>query len=135
MCIRDSLSSDSVDLIVGHGTHVIQPVIRISNKYALTGMGNFLSNQPGDERRLCPQCPPSTQDGMIAWFNISELLDGSVAVTDAGYVPTWVDRSSYEIIPIGVNEPDTIEQATIKESEKRTSRVIGENLRRLVFGN
>ena len=133
--INELLSSDSVDLIVGHGTHVIQPVIRISNKYALTGMGNFLSNQPGDERRLCPQCPPSTQDGMIAWFNISELLDGSVAVTDAGYVPTWVDRSSYEIIPIGVNEPDTIEQATIKESEKRTSRVIGENLRRLVFGN
>ena len=72
---------------------------------------------------------------MIAWFNISDLPDGSISVIDAGYVPTWVDRSSYEIIPIGVDEPDTVAPATIKESENRTSGVIGEDLRRLVFGN
>ena len=133
--INQLLSSDSIDLIVGHGAHVIQPVMKISNKYAVAGMGNFLSNQPGDERRLCSECPKSTQDGMIAWFNISDLPDGSISVIDAGYVPTWVDRSSYEIIPIGVDEPDTVAPATIKESENRTSGVIGEDLRRLVFGN
>ena len=133
--ITKLLSSDSIDLIVGHGAHVIQPVLKVSNKYAVTGIGNFLSNQPGDERRLCSQCPKSTQDGMIAWFNISDLPDGNVGVTDAGYVPTWVDRSTYEIVPIGVDEPDTVEPATIKESENRTSEVIGENLRRLVFRN
>ena len=67
--------------------------------------------------------------------SISDLPDGNVGVTDAGYVPTWVDRTTYEIIPIGVDEPDTVEPATIKESENRTSEVIGENLRRLIFRN
>ena len=133
--INKLLSSDSVDLIVGHGAHVIQPVLRISNKYAVAGIGNFLSNQPGDERRLCSQCPESTQDGMITWFNISEFPDGNISVTDAGYVPTWVDRSTYEIVPIGVSEPDNVESADIRRSENRTSGVIGEDLRRLVFRN
>ncbi len=133
--ITKLLSSDSVDLIVGHGAHVIQPVLRISNKYAVAGIGNFLSNQPGDERRLCSQCPKSTQDGMITWFNISEFPDGNISVTDAGYVPTWVDRSTYEIVPIGVSEPDNVEPADIRGSENRTSGVIGEDLRRLVFRN
>ena len=133
--INKLLSSDSVDLIVGHGAHVIQPVLRISNKYAVAGIGNFLSNQPGDERRLCSQCPESTQDGMITWFNISEFPDGNIGVTDAGYVPTWVDRSTYEIVPIGVSEPDNVEPADIRRSENRTSGVIGEDLRRLVFRN
>ena len=133
--ITKLLSSDSVDLIVGHGAHVIQPVLRISNKYAVAGIGNFLSNQPGDERRLCSQCPESTQDGMITWFNISEFPDGNISVTDAGYVPTWVDRSTYEIVPIGVSEPDNVEPADIRGSENRTSGVIGEDLRRLVFRN
>ena len=133
--INKLLSSDSVDLIVGHGAHVIQPVLRISNKYAVAGIGNFLSNQPGDERRLCSQCPKSTQDGMITWFNISEFPDGNISVTDAGYVPTWVDRSTYEIVPIGVSEPDNVEPADIRRSENRTSGVIGEDLRRLVFRN
>ena len=133
--INKLLSSDSVDLIVGHGAHVIQPVLRISNKNAVAGIGNFLSNQPGDERRLCSQCPESTQDGMITWFNISEFPDGNISVTDAGYVPTWVDRSTYEIVPIGVSEPDNVEPADIRGSENRTSGVIGEDLRRLVFRN
>ena len=133
--ISELLSSDSIDLIVGHGSHVIQPVIRISNKYAVTGMGNFLSNQPGDERRLCPQCPPSTQDGMIAWFAISDSPDGEIGVVDAGYIPTWVDRSTYEITPIGIGEPDTLNLDEVRKSELRTDGVIGTNLRKLVFEN
>ncbi|MDP6965427.1 MAG: CapA family protein [Acidimicrobiales bacterium] len=133
--IAELLSSDLIDLIIGHGTHVIQPVIKLSNKYAVPGMGNFLSNQPGDERRSCSQCPPSTQDGMIAWFSISDLSDGNIGVVDAGYVPTWVDRSTYEITPIGIGEPDTLSLDEVRKSELRTDGVIGTDLRKLVFEN
>ena len=133
--INELLSSSSIDLIVGHGAHVIQPVIKLTNKFALTGMGNFLSNQPGDERRLCPQCPPSTQDGMIAWFSISDLPDGKIGVVDAGYIPTWVDRSTYEIIPIGIGEPDSLNIDELRKSELRTDATIGMTLRKLVFEN
>jgi len=133
--LNELLSSDLIDLIIGHGTHVIQPVLKLSNKYAAPGMGNFLSNQPGDERKSCPQCPPSTQDGMIAWFSISDLSDGNIGVVDAGYVPTWVDRSTYEIIPIGIDEPDTLNVDEIRKSEIRTDGVIGTDLRKLVFEN
>jgi poly-gamma-glutamate synthesis protein (capsule biosynthesis protein) len=133
--VNELLSSDSIDLIVGHGSHVIQPVLKLSNKYAVTGMGNFLSNQPGDKRRLCAECPLSTQDGMIAWFSISDLSDGNIGVIDAGYVPTWVDRSTYEIIPIGIGQPDTLNAEAIRKSEVRTDGVIGTDLRKLVFEN
>ena len=102
------LDAPEVDLVIGHGSHVLQPVVRRSGKYAVLGLGNFLANQPGDERRRCTECPPGTQDGMVAWFGIAEHPDGSFTVIDAGYVPTWVDRRTYEIIPLGINEPETV---------------------------
>jgi len=109
-------------------------VLEIDGEYAVIGMGNFLSNQPGDERRSCrPECPDSTQDGMIAWFAVADRPDGSVGVIDAGYVPTWVDRSTYEIVPIGVNDPPTVDASVLAESAARTAAVVEPTLRRLDF--
>lgn len=127
------LSSKNIDLLIGHGAHVIQPVLKVGNKYAVVGMGNFLSNQPGDERVRCSRCPPETQDGMIAWFSISDFPDGSIRVVDAGYVPTWVDRSNYEIIPIGVEKPDLVNVGNLESSVGRTSNVLEPGFRRLTF--
>lgn len=128
------LASPAVDLLIGHQAHVIQPVLQISEKYAAIGLGNFLSNQPGDERRNCqPECPDSTQDGVIAWFAVADRPDGSVAVVDAGYVPTWVDRSTYEIVPLGIDDPPGADPAVLAESERRTASVLEPTLRRITF--
>ena len=128
------LASPAVDLLIGHQAHVIQPVLQLSDKYAAIGLGNFLSNQPGDERRNCrPECPDSTQDGVIAWFAVADRPDGSVAVVDAGYVPTWVDRSTYEIVPLGIDNPPGADPAVLAESERRTASVLEPTLRRITF--
>lgn len=128
------LASPEVDLIVGHQAHVVQPVLQHSGKYAAVGLGNFLSNQPGDERRSCrPECPDSTQDGVIAWFAVADRPDGSVVVVDAGYVPTWVDRSTYEIVPLGLDEPPGADPAVLAESARRTASVMEPILHRVSF--
>ena len=128
------LASPDVDLLLGHGAHVPQPVIERDGKYAAIGLGNFLSNQPGDERRMCSECPAATQDGLIAWFAVGDLPDGSVGVVDAAYVPTWVHRSStYEVVPLGIDEPQGVDPAVLDESARRTAAVVEPVLRRLTF--
>ena len=129
------LASPDVDLVIGHGSHVVQPVVRRNGKYAVVGLGNFLSNQPGDERRRCTECPPATQDGLVAWFAVAERPDGSFTVVDAGYVPTWVDRRTFEIVPLGVDEPESIDPAVLAESATRTAAVVEPALRPLEFGD
>ena len=96
--IRALLDSEHIDLVIGHGTHVPQSIMIHNEKYAVAGLGNFLSNQPGDERRRCNECPPATQDGMILWLEIEENKEGKIIVAEASYYPTFVDRTNYEIV-------------------------------------
>ncbi|HIG26214.1 MAG TPA: CapA family protein [Acidimicrobiia bacterium] len=117
------LASDSIDLIIGHGAHVPQPVIIQNGKYAVVGMGNFLSNQPGDQRRRCNECPPATQDGVMVWLDIAENNDGHLVVAEASYYPTWVDRSTYEIALLGIDEPSSADNTVLLEAAQRTAAV------------
>ena len=127
------LAMPDVDLVLGHHAHVLQPVVRRDGKVAVIGLGNFLTNQPGDDENPCGPCPPSTQDGMIAWFAVADGIDGP-SVVDAGYVPTWVDRDhAYEIVPIGIDDPEQVDPALLAESAARTAAVVEPELRRLEF--
>ena len=127
------LAMPDVDLVLGHHAHVLQPVVSRGGKVAVIGLGNFLTNQPGDDENPCGPCPPSTQDGMIAWFAVADGIDGP-SVVDAGYVPTWVDRDhAYEIVPIGIDDPEQVDPALLAESAARTAAVVEPGLRRLEF--
>ena len=127
------LRAPDVDLVLGHHAHVVQPVIVHDGKAAALGLGNFLTNQPGDDKNPCRSCPPHTQDGMIAWFSVADGANGP-QVDDAGYVPTWVDRTNaYEIVPIGIDDPDHVDPAVLAASAARTAAVVEPDLRRLQF--
>ena len=127
------LDSPEVDLVLGHHAHVVQPVIRRDGDAVVYGLGNLLTNQPGDEANPCRSCPPQTQDGLIAWFQVTETADG-VQITDAGYVPTWVDRTTtHEIVPIGVDDPEQVGPGVLAESAVRTAAMVEPALRRLTF--
>ena len=39
-------ASDSVDLIVGHHAHVVQPIEQVNGVWVVFGLGNVLSNLP-----------------------------------------------------------------------------------------
>ncbi len=84
----------NIDLIVGHHSHVVQPIDATSpDDVVVFGLGNFLSNQSAD----C--CLRSTQDGVIVKVTFEEKRSGGFKVVAGCIVPTWVDRSDYVILP------------------------------------
>ena len=128
---RRLLAAPEVDLVLGHHAHVVQPVERLDGDALAYGLGNFLTNQPGDAANPCRSCPQETQDGLIAWFQV-RADDGGAAIVDAGYVPTWVDREhDHQVVPIGVDDPDHVDPEALAASAARTAAVVAPSLRRL----
>jgi hypothetical protein len=120
------LGSPLVDLILGHHTHVIQPIAKVGEKYVIYGMGNFISRQGA----YC--CPAETQDGIIVNLTIEEA-PGGAAVRSVNYIPTWVEPVSARIFPVAqtLNDPATPSQlrGELNISWRRTtSAVKGEPL-------
>jgi poly-gamma-glutamate synthesis protein (capsule biosynthesis protein) len=114
------LASPDVDLILGHHAHVVQPVARIGDEFLVYGMGNFLSNQSPES---CDVCPISTQDGVIVHMTVTEdAASGQWRVSDISHTPTWVDRSSYEIVD--VLRGSGRDPALLAESAQRTASAL-----------
>ena len=92
------LASPDIDLILGHHAHVVQPVTQIGGEFMVYGLGNFLSNQSAES---CDECPVATQDGVIVHITVTEdTASGQWLVSDISHTPTWVDRSTYEIVDV-----------------------------------
>ena len=115
------LGSPSVDLILGHHTHVIQPISKVGEKYVVFGMGNFISRQGA----YC--CPAETQDGIIVNLTIEEVPGGAV-VRSVNYMPTWVEPVSARIFPVAqaLNDPATPSQfrGELNISWRRTTSAV-----------
>src|SRR6266536_1837677 len=62
---KQLLADPSIDLILGHHAHVVQPARRINGKWVAFGMGNLLSAQSS----AC--CPANTQDGVIIAVHVA----------------------------------------------------------------
>ena len=115
-----------IDLIIGHHAHVVQPVEQIDDLLVIYGLGNFLSNQsPG-----C--CATGAQDGMIATVDLEEDLDtGTFDVAGVRVLPTWVDRTTYQILPAEgpfINDDATSAEtaAALSAARERTLGIIGD---------
>ena len=114
------LASPDVDLILGHHSHVVQPVTRIGDEFLVYGMGNFLSNQSPES---CDVCPVTTQDGVIVHLTVTEdQASGQWRVSDISHTPTWVDRATYEIID--VLRGSGRDPALMAESAQRTASAL-----------
>ncbi|MDE0189326.1 MAG: CapA family protein [bacterium] len=119
---REIAALGTVDLLIGHHAHVLQPIDRIDDMWVAYGLGNFLSNQ----NPVC--CTPSSGDGAVLHVEIGDSPDG-LAVGTITYTPTWVDRRAMQIIPVAdrLSEPDVDQrlQATLRESWERTVEALG----------
>ena len=114
------LASPDIDLILGHHAHVVQPVARIGDEYLVYGLGNFLSNQSPES---CDVCPVDTQDGVIVHLTVTEdSTSGEWRVSDIAHTPTWVDRSTYEIVD--VLRGSGRDPAVLAESAQRTASAL-----------
>ena len=114
---REIAALGTVDLLIGHHAHVLQPIDRIQGMWVVYGLGNFLSNQ----NPAC--CTPSSGDGAVLFVEIGDSPDGLVVGTIT-YTPTWVDRRAMQVIPVAhrLSEPDVDQrlQATLRMSWERT---------------
>lgn len=111
-----------MDLILGHHAHVVQPVGRVGERLVVFGMGNFLSNQSA----AC--CRAAAQGGVIVRVRVTEERAGTFVVADAMFVPTWVDRSAFEIVDVlaALDDPGLAaeQRAVLSESLTRTTDML-----------
>ncbi len=82
------LASGSVDLVVGHHAHVVQPIDRVDGKWLVYGLGNLLSGYTSPIRR----------DELLVQATVTEQPDGAFA-TNLRVVPLYLDRPTSVVYP------------------------------------
>ena len=113
---------DGIDVVVGHHAHVVQPVERINGKWVVFGLGNFLSNQ---QQANC--CPVDSEDGIVVRITVVQR-DGRYVARALDYTPTWVDRTTFRILPASVGATDESLDASLRDrlarSRERTAEAV-----------
>lgn len=71
-------ASSEVDLVIGHGPHVIQPLELVNGTWVFWSVGNLVSGMPESSPG---RYGPDARDGLLAWADIHVARDGSVTVT------------------------------------------------------
>lgn len=82
-------ASGSIDLVVGHHAHVLQPIEHINDTWVLFGLGNILSNLPTSDR-----WPAASQDAAVVTVSLTVDHEGAVTVDRPVVHPTWVDKDA-----------------------------------------
>lgn len=139
--IAAKLCELGIDALIGGHPHVIQPVDLLSNEsgdhqmVCVYSMGNHLSNQYKERMDSMPT--GHTEDGLLVNLVLTREEDGTVALTEADFIPTWVyhdedmSHPRYYIFPLN-DVPKILRYTTalkletdINESLERTNAIIG----------
>ncbi|GGR58814.1 MULTISPECIES: CapA family protein [Streptomyces] len=75
-------AGSSVDVILGHHAHAVQPFERINGTWVVYGHGNLLA------RHRVPR--GTTEEGLLSWFRFVRT-DGSWRIRRLGFIPTFID--------------------------------------------
>ncbi|AXB44080.1 CapA family protein [Amycolatopsis albispora] len=105
------LKDESIDLIIGHHAHVVQPIEKIGSKWVAYGLGNHIAKH--SEPR------GTTEEGVAARFHFTKK-DGAWAVDRAEYVPTLVELGP----PIRLVDATVAETPRQREALARTDEVV-----------
>jgi poly-gamma-glutamate synthesis protein (capsule biosynthesis protein) len=90
---EEVLTDGAVDLILGHHSHVVQPIDRIDGRYVVYGMGNHISNQ----NVFWGPKYFATEDGLMVVAHVVEQGDGSFETESIEVIPTWVRFSDLRV--------------------------------------
>lgn len=107
-----------VDLVIGHHAHVVQPIEQIGGRWVVFGLGNQLSNQAEDVKR----------DGLTVVVTVAGPAGGRLAVRSVEAVPTYVDLSTYAVLPTAATlarpDLDPALRAALEASQARTMATV-----------
>lgn len=119
-------ASGEIDLIVGHHSHVVQPIQQVNGVWTVFGMGNSLSSHPTREFFT-----DASQDGVVVVVNLSVAADGTVTVDAPIVHPTWVDKRNGYVIrdvlqQLARTDLSSSQRTTYEASLKRTTKMMGD---------
>ena len=110
--------SPAIDVVVGQGPHVVQPIRRINGKFVVFSEGNLVSNQSP-----LYGLPAETEDGLIALLDF--VADGEgVRVERLRYLPIWVRLDDYAVLPARPSA-DANYADSLRDSYERTVAIAG----------
>lgn len=143
--MAQELCNLGVDVIIGGHPHVVQPVELLTSTtdaahktVCLYSMGNAVSNQRVGEMSLKTG---HTEDGVLFSVTFTKYSDGTVILSDADLLPTWVDlrsspKKAYAILPLDKQIEDwktqfSLTDSTLEKAQKsydRTMAIVGEGM-------
>lgn len=146
--IAAQLCELGIDALIGGHPHVIQPIDLLTNAagthqmLCVYSLGNHLSDQYKERMDSMPT--GHTEDGLMVKLVLEKSQNGTVALAEAEFIPTWVYRSStttenpeYYIMPLD-NPSELLENARelelavdIEESLQRTNAIIGDGVEKV----
>lgn len=112
---KQLLNDGSIDLILGHHAHVVQPFERINGRWVAYGMGNHVSYQGFSNE---------TRDGVISRFTFVETAPGRFAVSKAAALPTFMQLNDGPARLLLVADCPAARQAVCRASGARSYRVL-----------
>ena len=122
-------SSGSVDIIVGHHAHVLQPIEQVNGVWVIWGMGNVLSDHPTSSK-----WPAQSQDAAVFTSALMRNDDGTITVERPVVYPTWCDTEAGHTIRLTseADDPsvpiDDFVRNQLRASQQRTAEVLGDYL-------
>lgn len=127
--VADALTAEgTIDLIVGHHAHVLQPIEQVNGTWVLFGLGNVLSNHPTSSN-----WPDASQDAAVVVVEFTVGADGAVEVARPRAYPTWVDKDAGWVVRIVAEELARTDLSAgrrdrLERSLARTIDVLGDHV-------
>ncbi|MGE5226707.1 MAG: CapA family protein [Planctomycetaceae bacterium] len=91
---RQLAATGTIDLIVGHHAHVVQPVRKVGATWVAYGLGNSMSGMTAGT------FAPDVQDGLVLLVAFERGPHGW-HVENLRYAPTWVEPGRWIVRPVG----------------------------------
>ncbi len=118
--------SGTIDLIVGHHAHVVQPIERIGTTWVAYGLGNAISNLPVSTG-IWSQ---ATRDGIVLEVTVTRYADGTAGLASLAARPIWVDHDAGWVVrdvTSALADPELVGRigSQLEASLARTTSVVG----------
>ncbi len=129
--MAQALCDLGVDVIIGGHPHVVQPLELLTatddpahRTVCLYSMGNAVSNQRVSEMNLKTG---HTEDGVLFQVTFTRYSDGTVILSGADVLPTWVDlrsspKKTYVILPLDDQVEDWQAQFDLTDAALKQAR-------------
>jgi poly-gamma-glutamate capsule biosynthesis protein CapA/YwtB (metallophosphatase superfamily) len=121
--IADRLArAGTIDLVVGHHAHVVQPLTKIRRTWIAYGLGNILSGMTSSLGTA------AVQDGVVLLAE-AKRRSNRWRIVDLSVVPTMVEYGTWRVLPIGRSlrngDGSSEQRAQLLASRERTLDVLG----------